>query len=334
MHSAESIINELKAGNIRPLYFLMGEEPFFIDQISSYFESKLLPETARGFDQTVVYGKDSSIESIVSAAKRFPMVSDRQLIIVKEAQNLSRSIENLQSYSKQPQPTTTLVFCYKYKSLDKRKALYKLLSKQHVVFDSKRIYDNKVPAWITNYLQRKGFKIAPIATHLLADFLGNNLAKITNELSKLELVAGENSTITPELIEVNIGISKDFNNFELQKALANMNKKKAYQIALYFAKNPSQHSIALTIATLYNFFSKIMTLHTVTNKDPQNLSKAIGVNPYFLKDYTMAANHFPMRRISSVFETLRLMDVKSKGVNANLNPKDLYQELFFRIFDN
>ena len=166
----------------------------------------------------------------------------------------------------------------------------------------------------------------------MAEFLGNDLAKITNELGKLELVVGEDRNITPELIEHNIGISKDFNNFELQNALANGNQVKAYQIVQYFTKNSNQHPIVLTIATLYSFFSKIMTLHTVDSQNPQTMAKAIGVNPYFLKDYTTAARYFPMRRISGVFETLRLMDVKSKGVDANLSPKDLYQELLFRIF--
>jgi DNA polymerase-3 subunit delta len=332
MHTAQSIINDLKAGKVQSLYFLMGEEPFFIDQVSTYFETALLPEAARGFDQTVVYGKDTTIDMLVSNAKRYPMISDRQLIIVKEAQNLSRNIEQLLPYAKQPQPSTTLVLCYKYKSLDKRKALYKALSKRHIVLDSKRIYDSKIPAWISSHLQYKTLQITPKAAHLLAEFLGNDLVKITNELGKLELVVGEDRNITPELIEHNIGISKDFNNFELQNALANGNQVKAYQIVQYFSKNSNQHAIVLTIATLYSFFSKIMTLHTVDSQNPQTMAKAIGVNPYFLKDYTMAARHFPMHRISGVFETLRLMDVKSKGVDANLSPKDLYQELLFRIF--
>lgn len=332
MHTAQSIINDLKSGKVQSLYFLMGEEPFFIDQVSTYFETALLPEAARGFDQTVVYGKDTTIDMLVSNAKRYPMISDRQLIIVKEAQNLSRTIEQLLPYVKQPQPSTTLVLCYKYKSLDKRKALYKALSKQHIVLDTKRIYDSKIPAWISSHLQNKALQITPKAAHLLAEFLGNDLAKITNELGKLELVVGEDRNITPEIIEHNIGISKDFNNFELQNALANGNQVKAYQIVQYFSKNSNQHPIVLTIATLYSFFSKIMTLHTVDSQNPQTMAKAIGVNPYFLKDYTMASRHFPMRRISGVFETLRLMDVKSKGVDANLSPKDLYQELLFRIF--
>ena len=331
MHTVQSILNEIKAGDIRPLYFLMGEEAFFIDQISTFIETSVLDETQRGFDQTTIYGKDTSIDAIVSSAKRFPMLAERQVIVVKEAQNLSRTIEDLLTYVKNPQQTTTLVICYKYKSIDKRKALYKALSKAHVVFESKKIYDSNIPSWISGELQKMNLKITPKASFLLSEFLGNDLAKISNELSKLQLVMGDNDLITPELIQINIGISKDFNNFELQKAIAQLDQKKAYQIVRYFSENPNQHPMVLTVATLYSFFSKLMILHTVNDRNPKVLSRAIGVNPYFLSDYTAAAKNFPMRRISSVFQTLRTIDVKSKGVGANLKPLDLYQELIFRI---
>lgn len=331
MHTVQSILNEIKAGDIRPLYFLMGEEAFFIDQISTFIETSVLDETQRGFDQTTIYGKDTSIDAIVSSAKRFPMLAERQVIVVKEAQNLSRTIEDLLTYVKNPQQTTTLVICYKYKSIDKRKALYKVLSKAHVVFESKKIYDSNIPSWISGELQKMNLKITPKASYLLSEFLGNDLAKISNELSKLQLVMGDNDLITPELIQINIGISKDFNNFELQKAIAQLDQKKAYQIVRYFSENPNQHPMVLTVATLYSFFSKLMILHTVNDRNPKVLSRAIGVNPYFLNDYTAAAKNFPMRRISSVFQTLRTIDVKSKGVGANLKPLDLYQELIFRI---
>lgn len=331
MHTVQSILNEIKAGDIRPLYFLMGEEAFFIDQISTFIETSVLDETQRGFDQTTIYGKDTSIDAIVSSAKRFPMLAERQVIVVKEAQNLSRTIEDLLPYVKNPQQTTTLVICYKYKSIDKRKALYKALSKAHVVFESKKIYDSKIPSWISGELQKMNLKITPKASYLLSEFLGNDLAKISNELSKLQLVMGDNDLITPELIQINIGISKDFNNFELQKAIAQLDQKKAYQIVRYFSENSNQHPMVLTVATLYSFFSKLMILHTVNDRNPKVLSRAIGVNPYFLNDYTAAAKNFPMRRISSVFQTLRTIDVKSKGVGANLKPLDLYQELIFRI---
>jgi DNA polymerase-3 subunit delta len=333
MHTVQSILNEIKSGKIHPIYFLMGEESFFIDQISSFIETSVLDETQRGFDQTVLYGKDTSIDEIVSSAKRYPMMATRQVVLVKEAQNLSRTIEQLLPYANNPQQTTTLVFCYKYKSIDKRKALYKALSKAHVVFESNKIYDSKIPSFISGVLQKRNIKITPKASYLLADFLGNDLSKISNELEKLQLVIGNDDTITPELIQKNIGISKDFNNFELQKAIAQLNRKKAYQIVHYFSENQKQHPMVVTVATLYSFFTKLMTLHTVTDRNPKTLSRAIGVSPYFLDDYVSAAKNFPMRRISGVFQTLRIMDTKSKGVDANLKPKDLYNELVFRILN-
>lgn len=333
MHTVQSILNEIKSGKIHPIYFLMGEESFFIDQISTFIETSVLDETQRGFDQTVLYGKDTTVDDIISIAKRYPMIATRQVVIVKEAQNLSRTIEQLLSYVNNPQQTTTLVFCYKYKSIDKRKALYKALSKSHVVFESNKIYDSKIPSFISGVLQNRNLKITPKASYLLADFLGNDLSKISNELEKLKLVIGATDTITPELIQENIGISKDYNNFELQKAIAQLNRKKAYQIVRYFSENTNQHPMVVTVATLYSFFTKLMTLHTVTDRNPKTLSRAIGVNPYFLDDYVTAAKNFPMRRISGVFQTLRIMDTKSKGVDANLKPKDLYNELIFRILN-
>ena len=333
MHTVQSILNEIKSGKIHPIYFLMGEESFFIDQISTFIETSVLDETQRGFDQTVLYGKDTTVDDIISIAKRYPMIATRQVVIVKEAQNLSRTIEQLLPYVNNPQQTSTLVFCYKYKSIDKRKALYKAMSKSHVVFESKKIYDSKIPSFISGVLQKRNLKITPKASYLLADFLGNDLSKISNELEKLQLVMGNDDTITPELIQKNIGISKDFNNFELQKAIAQLNRKKAYQIVRYFSENQKQHPMVVTVATLYSFFTKLMTLHTVTDRNPKTLSRAIGVNPYFLDDYVIAAKNFPMRRISGVFQTLRIMDTKSKGVDANLKPKDLYNEFIFRILN-
>ena len=246
-------------------------------------------------------------------------------------QNLIKTIEQLADYAKNPQPTTVLVFNYKYKTLDKRKALYKSLSKSAVVFDSKKIYEDKVPAWIQNYLQSKQITITPKAALMLSEFLGNDLSKIANELNKLEIVVGADKQVTPEIIEENIGISKDFNNFELQKAIGNLDHKKAYQIVNYFAQNQKQHPFVLTISILYMYFTKLMTLHTVRDKNPTSVSKALGVNPYFVNDYIAVSKNFPMKRISGVLETLRIYDAKSKGVGANLSPKDLYNELIYNI---
>jgi DNA polymerase-3 subunit delta len=309
----------------------MGEEAYYIDMISDYIESTVLEEGEKGFNQMVLYGKEVSIQDIVSNSKRYPMMAERQVIIVKEAQNLNKTIEQLVDYAKNPQPTTVLVFNYKYKTLDKRKSLYKALSKFAVIFESKKVYDDKIPSWIQSFLRSKQISITPKAALMLSEFLGNDLSKIANELNKLEIVLGAKKEVTPEIIEENIGISKDFNNFELQTALGNLDHKKAYQIVHYFAQNSKQHPFVLTISTLYMYFTKLMTVHTVRDKNPSTVAKALGINPYFVNEYIAVSRNFPMKRISGVLETLRTYDTKSKGVGANLSPKDLYNELIYNI---
>lgn len=331
MNTINQLITDIKESKIAPIYFLMGEEAYYIDIISDYIESHVLAEEEKGFNQMVLYGKDVSIQNIVSNAKRYPMMAERQVIIVKEAQNLIKTIEQLVDYAKNPQPTTVLVFNYKYKTLDKRKALYKTLSKSAVVFESKKKYEDKIPSWIQNFLRAKQLTITPKASLMLTEFLGNDLSKIANELTKLELVVGTHKEVTPEIIEENIGISKDFNNFELQKALGHLDHKKAYQIVDYFAQNSKQHPFVLTISILYMYFSKLMKLHTVRDKNPGTVARALGVNPYFVNEYISASRNFPMKRISGVLETLRIYDTKSKGVGANLSPRDLYNELIYNI---
>jgi DNA polymerase-3 subunit delta len=331
MNTTNQLITDIKEGKIAPIYFLMGEEAYYIDAISDYIESNVLAEDEKGFNQMVLYGKDVSVQDIVSNAKRYPMMAERQVIIVKEAQNLIKTIEQLVDYAKNPQPTTVLVFNYKYKTLDKRKALYKTLSKAAVVFESKKIYEDKIPSWIQSFLRSKQISITPKAALMLTEFLGNDLSKIANELNKLEIVVGTKKEITPEIIEENIGISKDYNNFELQKALGNLDHKKAYQIVHYFAQNSKQHPFVLTISILYLYFTKLMTLHTVRDRNPGAVAKALGVNPYFVNEYIAVSRNYPMKRISGVLQTLRTYDAKSKGVGANLSPKDLYNELIYNI---
>ena len=331
MNTTNQLITDIKGGKISPIYFLMGEEAYYIDMISDYIEFNVLKEEEKGFNQMVLYGKEVSIQDIVSNSKRYPMMAERQVIIVKEAQNLTKTIEQLVEYAKNPQPTTVLVFNYKYKTLDKRKALYKALSKTAVVFESKKIYEDKIPSWIQSFLRSKQISITPKAALMLSEFLGNELSKIANELNKLEIVLGAKKEVTPEIIEENIGISKDFNNFELQTALGNLDHKKAYQIVHYFAQNSKQHPFVLTISALYMYFTKLMTVHTVRDKNPSTVAKALGINPYFVNEYIAVSRNFPMKRISGVLETLRTYDTKSKGVGANLSPKDLYNELIYNI---
>ncbi|NVK52643.1 MAG: DNA polymerase III subunit delta [Flavobacteriaceae bacterium] len=332
MNEINTIVNNIKAGNVKPIYFLMGEESYYIDQISAFIEQTVLDETEKGFNQVVMYGRDVSVEEIVSSAKRFPMMAEKQVIIVKEAQDLSRSIEKLLSYAEHPQPTTILVINYKYKKLDKRKKLYKAIEKVGVLFESKKLYENQVADWIRRVLGGKNYKIEPKAAQMLVEFLGTDLSKISNELEKLITILPINSIITPEDVEENIGISKDFNNFELRKAVGEKQVVKANRIINYFAENPKSNPIVMTISLLNSFFTQLLQYHGLQSKDKMNVAKSLGVNPYFVDDYVTAAKHYPMRKVSQVIGFLRDADVKSKGVGANALPQaDILKELLFKI---
>ncbi len=236
MDEVLKIINDIKAGNIKPIYFLMGEEPYYIDKLSEYIEKNILQEHERDFNQTVLYGRDVTIEDVVSNAKRYPMMADRQVVIVKEAQDLIRTIDKLESYAENPQPTTVLVICYKYKTLDKRKKITKILAQKGVVYESKKLYENQVGEWLKRVLSGKKLNIEPKASAMLVDFLGTDLSKIANELDKLAIILPQGSTITPAIIEENIGFSKDFNIFEFRKAIGERNQLKSYKIADHFAQ--------------------------------------------------------------------------------------------------
>ncbi|WP_431605785.1 DNA polymerase III subunit delta [Aequorivita marisscotiae] len=332
LDKVKAIITDIKNGNTKPIYFLMGEEPYYIDGISKYIENNVLSEEDRGFNQMVLYGRDVSVDDIISQAKRYPMMAEKQVVIVKEAQDLSRSIENLAGYAENPQPTTVLVLCYKYKKIDKRKSLAKKIVEKGVLFESKKLYDNQVPDWIKRVLAGKGYTITPKGAQMLVEFLGNDLSKVNNELEKLQLILKPGQQITPQIIEENIGISKDFNNFELQNAIGNKDVKKAFAIIQYFSQNPKNNPMPMTVALLYSFFSKVLKYHALSNKG--EAAKALGVNPYFVKDYQTAARNYPMRQVSAIIAAIREIDMKSKGVGAaNLSQADLLKELLVKIFN-
>jgi DNA polymerase-3 subunit delta len=333
MDEVLKIINDLKAGNIKPIYFLMGEEPYYIDKLTEYIENTILSEEEKGFNQTIIYGRDTTIEDIVSNAKRYPMMAERQVVVVREAQELSRTIDKLESYAENPQPTTVLVFAYKYKTLDKRKKLVKLIAKHGVLLESKKLYDNQVGAWINKLLQGRGYSIEPKANAMLVEFLGNDLSRISNELDKLKIILPKGHSISPKDIEYNIGFSKDFNVFELQNAIGSKNQLKAYQIVQYFAENPKDNPMVVTVSLVFSFFVKILKYHGLKDKNPKTVAPILGVSPFFLKDYDLALRNYPMKKVSSIIATLRDIDVKSKGVGANALPShDLLKEMLVSIF--
>ncbi len=334
MDEVVKIINDIKSGNIKPIYFLMGEEPYYIDKITEYLEEHLLTEDEKGFNQMVLYGRDTTIDDIVANAKRYPMMAERQVVIVKEAQELSRTIDQLEKYAENPQPTTVLVFAYKYKTLDKRKKVTKTLEKNGLVYDSKKMYENQVGQWIKRVLQGRGYDIEPKAMAMLVEFLGNDLSRIANELTKLEIILPKGSTITPNHIEENIGFSKDFNVFEFRKAIGEKNQFKAYQIANYFAQNQKDNPLVMTNGLVFSFFSALLQYHGLKDKSPSNAAKILKVSPYFVNDYIAAAHNYPMKKVSAIVGKLRDIDVKSKGVGANALPQgDLLKEMLVNIFN-
>ena len=332
MKEVKQIVSDIKSGNIKPIYFLMGEESYYIDKIAEYIEKNVLTEEERGFNQMVMYGKEVTIDEIVSNAKRYPMMAEKQVIIVKEAQHLSRTIENLLSYADNPQPSTVLVFCYKYGKLDKRKKIYKSIQKNGVLFESKKLYDNQVSDWIRKVLQGKGYSISPKAAILLVEYLGTDLSKINNELEKLQLVIPKDVEISPAAIEEHIGISKDFNNFELKKAIGERDILKATRIIHYFAQNPKDNPFVVTVTLLHNFFSQLLQYHGMSDHSSKNVASTLGINPYFVKEYQTAARNYPMKKVSQIISYLREMDLKGKGVGgASLPQADLLKELLVKI---
>lgn len=334
MDEVITITKNIKAGDIAPVYFLMGEEAYYIDKLSEFIENSILTEEEKSFNQMVLYGRDVSLSEILSHAKRFPLMADRQVIIVKEAQELSRSIDQLESYLENVQPTTVLVFCYKYKSIDKRKKVYKLLQKNAILYESKKLREYQIDPWLRRVLKGKGYEIEPKAAAMLVEFLGTDLAKIANELEKLSLVVPPKSLITAVVVEENIGISKDFNNFELVHAIVNRKEANAHKIVKHFALNPKNNPLVLTLGLVYAYFSKLLLYHGLKDKSATHAVKALKISQYALKDYEIGSKNYPMRKVSQIVSVLKDIDLKAKGVGAqNITQHDLLKEMLVRIFN-
>ncbi|GLB49242.1 DNA polymerase III subunit delta [Neptunitalea lumnitzerae] len=331
MDEVKQIVTDIKNKQLAPIYFLMGDEPYYIDRISDYIANNVLDEADRGFNQMVLYGRDVTVDDIVGNAKRYPMMADRQVVIVKEAQELSRTIENLVAYAEKPLESTVLVMCYKYKTIDKRKKLYKAVKKNGVIFESKKMYEDKVADWIRKVLAGQKYAITPKASQMLVEFLGNDLGRIAKELEKLQLILPKESQITPEIIEENIGISKEFNNFELRKAIGDRDVVKATKIITHFAQNPKDNPIIVTVTMLFMFFSQLLKYHGLNNHSPKNVASALKINPYFVSDYQAAARNYPMKKVSYAVAVLRDIDVKTKGVGSNADMADLLKELLVKV---
>ena len=311
----DQIFSDLRKKIFYPVYLLTGDEPYFIDEISNYIENNILDDTEKEFNQTITYGADTDIQTLVSAARRFTMFANYQVIIVREAQEI-RNIDGLEEYVKNPQPSTILVLCYKYKKIDKRKSFAKTVDKKGVFFEGKKLYDNQIPDWIQGTLKSKGYGITPKAAILLADYVGSDLGRIMQETGKLFINVPAGTVINEDHIEENIGISKDFNIFELQKALGEKNILRSNQIAKAMSENPKENPMVVIITILFGFFSKILIYQYLKDKSRNNIASALGINPYFIPDYQKAAGNYTPSKLSQVISILREFDLRSKGIES------------------
>ncbi len=326
----EEIIRDINNKVYYPVYLLMGDEPYFIDDISNLIEDTVLDEGEKEFNQSVLYGKDVDVLTIISYAKRYPMMSNYQVVIIKEAQDVKK-IEELETYVKDPLKSTILVLCYKYGKIDKRKTIVKTIEKTGVLFDSAKIYEDKVPAWINSYLAKKSYKISPKAATLLAESIGNDLERVANELGKIIINTPQGVEITEEIVSENTGISKDFNIFEFQKALGSRNVYKANQIINHFIKNEKDNPPAKIIPIIYSYFAKLLSLHFLEDKSRNNIASALSVNPYFVNDFISAARNYNVNKIIEIISILRDFDLRSKGVGVSTGEPEMMKEMVYKI---
>lgn len=349
----EAILKDLKNKVYHPVYFLTGDEPYYIDELAHAIETGVLSDMEKEFNQTILYGRDVDVKTIVSHAKRYPMMANYQVVIVREAQDIKNLFPKKGAdeegedesgsapdadrdlffeYLSNPLKSTLLVLCYKYKKADKRTKSGKILDKAGVFFESKKLYDDKIAGWISAYVKNKGFRIDDEAAVLLGEYLGVELSKVSNELDKLMIGRKPGTVLDSDLIEKNIGISKDFNVFELQKAFTKKDVFKANMIVDYFGKNPKNNPMVLTLATLNSFFTKIISVHVYKNKPGVNLAQNLGVHPFFLKDYEMAARTFSIDHCIKIISWIQECDLKSKGMgNSSATDHETLQELVFKI---
>ena len=331
----DEIIAGLKAKSYKPVYFLMGEEPYYIDLISDYIQDNVLDESQKDFDFTILYSKkETKMADVINLAKRFPVMSPHQVVIIKEAQNIKKDEwEKFVFYLKQPQSSTILVFCYKYGKPDGRMKWLTETRKAGVVFESEKLYENQMGMWIRQLLKSRGSAIETKAESMLVEFLGNDLTRVANEIDKLLITKPQGTnTITPDLVEKNIGISKDYNVFELKDALITGNILKANRIARYFGNNKKENPLVMVLSQLFSFFSNLMIYHYLADKSQANVASELKVNPYFVREYEAAARRFNQLKTMKIISWIRETDARCKGIESNgIEDVELLKELIFRM---
>jgi DNA polymerase III subunit delta len=329
--SVEKIIADWKKKTFKPVYWFEGEEEYFIDKAVTYAENQILPESEASFNLTVFYGKDANWADVINACRRYPMFAERQVVLLKEAQQM-RDVEKLEAYIDNPLSSTILVVSYKDKKLDARKKFTKLVKDNGVLVTTKKMYDRELPEWTQQMIQGRGLTITPRALSLVVDHIGNDLTRIENEIEKLSLNLGKRKSITEEDIEEYIGVSKDYNVFELQSALATKNLPKCIQIIQYFEANPKAGPVQMILPSLYNFFSKVFMVFGAGTQDERTVATSIGVNPYFIKDYLQAARVYAYPGVEKALLLLHQYNLKSIGVgSSNTEDSSLMKEMVVKM---
>jgi len=323
----DQIITQLKKKQFAPIYFLMGDEPFYIDEISNYIEENVMPEEQRDFNQMLVYGKETDADEVIAMAKEFPFGTEKRVVIVKEAKEL-KNIDRLVQYAENPSQTAIVVVCYKYATL--KAAQLKAAEKNGVVFNSEKMKDYKLPAWIQSHVANYQFKMQPIVANLLAENIGVDLSRIDNEFKKLTIFLPPNSEITAEIVEKHIGISKEYNVFELQNALAERKIDKAYKIVHYFCQNIKQAPNVVTINSLASFYLKLLA-YNLSDKSIEAKAKIFGKNDYVQKINVQYAQNHSVLELQKIIGILREYDAKTKGVDSNLPDEEILKELVYKI---
>jgi len=326
------IIKDIKAGKLEKIYFLHGEEPFFIDEITKAITENALEDHERDFNQVILYGKEAEPLSLMSELKNYPMMAARKLVILKEAQEF-KQLDDLESYFDGPSDTTIFVVNYKYKTFDSRKKAMKAATKNGIVFKSDKVKDYQLADWIQGYVKNEGFGITSKASMLLAEFLGNDLGRIVGEISKLAILLEKGTTINDIHIEENIGISKDYNVFELTNALAVRDVPKAFKIVDYFEHNPKATDLVVVVATVFKFYAQLMRIHFLPNKSKEAVSQALGIHPFVASNLINATKVFNPKKIAVNIAIIHEYDLKSKGVGNTgaFSQGDLMKEMVYRL---
>jgi DNA polymerase-3 subunit delta len=331
------IIRNVRSGKFAPIYVLHGEEAFFIEEITKVLLACTVDEASKDFNETVVYGRDTDINQILASARRFPMMAERQLVLVREAQDLKcwkrkDELEKLAAYAESPVSSTVLVFAYMNKKIDGRSKAVKTLSKNGILFLSEKVRDYKLSEWISSYVKDQGLTINGHASQLLSEYLGNDLRKVVNEISKLKISLPAGSEVTSEVIEKHIGISKEYNVFELQRALGGKDVGKASRIVNHFESNPKNNPLAMVIPVLSAYFAKLFVYHGLKDKSQQSAAKSMGCSPFAVRDYSAASRLYEVNKIARIFSYLREADRKSKGQgNATISEGMILRETIFKI---